>query len=157
MSIRYPRRGFTLLEMIITMSTLAVVAAMGAPRLSAAMRQRTTAAAADQFVSAHGIARATAIRYGRVAQLHIEPSTSRFWVDVDTSGNARNQRATVWTVRDVSSTGMVMSSNRTLLCFDARGLPSTKNGCQAGDALVIFTARDKADTVKTAVLGKVLR
>jgi prepilin-type N-terminal cleavage/methylation domain-containing protein len=151
------RRGFTLLEIIITMSLLAVVAAMGTPRLSGELRRRTTQIAVDQFATAHSLARSTAVRYGRVAQLHIDASTRRFWVDVDTSANATGQRATVWYVRDVSSPGLVMTSNRSLLCFDARGMASTNAPCEAADAQIIFTASDKADTLTTASLGKILR
>ena len=58
------RRGFTLLEIVITMSLLSVIAAMGAPRLSAALRRRTTQTAIDQFATAHSLARTTAVRYG---------------------------------------------------------------------------------------------
>jgi hypothetical protein len=50
-----------------------------------------------------------------------------------------------------------MTSNRNLLCFDARGLASTAGSCQTGDAQVIFAESDKADTVTTTALGKVLR
>jgi prepilin-type N-terminal cleavage/methylation domain-containing protein len=151
------RRGFTLLEVIIVLALLAVIAAMGAPRLSAALRRRTTQSAADQFATAHSLARATAVRYGRVAQLHIDASTKRFWVDVDTSANNVGQRATVWYMRDLTQPGLVMSSSRSLLCFDARGLPLVLGACESGDATVIFTALDKADTVTTAALGKILR
>ena len=44
---RDTRRGFTLVEVIITLGLLAIIAAMGAPRLSAALRRRTTQTAAD--------------------------------------------------------------------------------------------------------------
>jgi prepilin-type N-terminal cleavage/methylation domain-containing protein len=154
---RDDRRGFTLLELVITMSLLAVVTAMGTPRLSGELRRRTTQIAVDQFATAHSLARSTAVRYGRVAQLHIDASTRRFWVDVDTSANATGQRATVWYIRDVSSPGLVMTSNRSLLCFDARGMPSTNPPCEAANAQIIFTAADKADTLTTASLGKILR
>jgi prepilin-type N-terminal cleavage/methylation domain-containing protein len=151
------RRGFTLLEIIIVLFVFAIVAAMGTPKLSAALRRRTTQTAADQFVTAHSLARATAVRYGRVAQLHIDPATTRFWVDVDTSANNIGQRATIWYVRNLAQPNLVMSSNRALLCFDARGLPLVLGACESGDATVGFTMFDRADTVKTAVLGKVLR
>ncbi|HJQ10568.1 MAG TPA: GspH/FimT family pseudopilin [Gemmatimonadaceae bacterium] len=151
------RRGFTLLEVIIVLALLAVVAAMGTPRLSAALRRRTTQMAADQFATAHSLARATAVRYGRVAQLHIDAPTKRFWVDVDTSANGIGQRATIWYTRDLTSTGVVMQSNRSLLCFDARGLPLVLGACESGDATVSFTLLDRADTVRTAALGKILR
>lgn len=149
--------GFTLLEVIIVLFLLAVVAAMGAPRLSAALRRRTTQMASDQFATAHSLARASAIRYGRVAQLHIDAGTKRFWVDVDTSANGVGQRATMWYTRDLSQSGVTMSSNRSLLCFDARGLPLVLGACESGDATVIFTVLDRADTLRTAALGKILR
>jgi prepilin-type N-terminal cleavage/methylation domain-containing protein len=151
------RSGFTLLEIIITMSLLAVITAMGAPKLSASLRRRTTQTAVDEFASAHSLARATAVRYGRVAQLHIDAPTRTFWVEVDTSGAGTGQRATVWYAHKIPDTSVVMTSNRSLLCFDARGLPSTAAPCEAADAQVIFTARDKADTLRTAALGKILR
>jgi hypothetical protein len=50
-----------------------------------------------------------------------------------------------------------MSSNRTLLCFDARGIASTAGSCQTGDAQVIFAEGATADTIVTTALGKVLR
>ena len=151
------RRGFTLLEVIIVLALLAVVAATGVPKLSAALRRRTTQTAVDQFATAHSLARATAVRYGRVAQLHIDPSTTRFWVDVDTSATGSGQRATVWYARNLAQTGLVMTSNRSLLCFDARGLPLVLGACESGDATIIFTALDRADTLRTAALGKILR
>ena len=151
------RRGFTLLETIIALALLAVVAAMGAPELSSELRRRTTQLAVDQLAQAHSLARATAVRYGRVAQLHIDASTTRFWVDVDTSANGVGQRATIWYVRNLAQTGLVMTSNRSLLCFDARGLPLVGGACESGDATVIFTALDRADTLRTAALGKILR
>ena len=154
---RDDRRGFSLLELIITMSLLAILTAMGTTRLSGELRRRTTQTAVDQFATAHSLARSTAVRYGRVAQLHINASARRFWVDVDTSGTGSGQRGTIWYVRDLSEPGLVMSSNRSLLCFDARGMPSTIPPCEPADAQIVFTAADMADTLTTAALGKILR
>ncbi|MDP9279061.1 MAG: prepilin-type N-terminal cleavage/methylation domain-containing protein [Gemmatimonadota bacterium] len=151
------RRGFTLLETIIVLGIMAVVAAIGGPKLSSALQRRTTSSAADQFVLTHYLSRSTAIRYGRVAQLHIDVPGKRFWVDVDTSANGTGQRATIAYVRDVSVTGLTMSSTRALLCFDARGISSTTGSCEPGDAKVIFSDGATADTVVTTALGKVLR
>jgi prepilin-type N-terminal cleavage/methylation domain-containing protein len=154
---RDDRGGFSLLELIITMSLLAILAATGVTRLSGELRRRTTQVAVDQFATAHSLARSTAVRYGRVAQLHINASARQFWVDVDTSGAGIGQRGIIWYVRDLSEPGLVMTSNRGLLCFDARGMPSTIPPCEAADAQIVFTAADKADTLTTASLGKILR
>ena len=60
-------------------------------------------------------------------------------------------------LRYVSDAGLQMASNRSLLCFDARGIASTAGSCESGDAKVIFSDGVTADTVSTTILGKVLR
>src|SRR5437868_550187 len=151
------RAGFTLIEGIISVAVLAILAAIGGPRVTAALQSRQSSSAADQFVVVHNLTRATALRYGRIAQLHIDAPNKRFWVDVDTSANGSNQRETITNVRDVSDNGLTMTSSRALLCFDARGIPSTLGSCQAGDAQLIFSDGLRAETQVTTALGKMLR
>ena len=151
------RQGFTLIEAIIVAGIIGIVAAAGGPKISAALHRRTTASAADQFVLTHSLTRSTALRYGRIAQLHVDAAAQTFWVDVDTSANGIGQRATIADVRYVSDYGLRMASNRALLCFDARGLASTIGSCESGDATVIFSDGVVADTVTATILGKVLR
>jgi prepilin-type N-terminal cleavage/methylation domain-containing protein len=151
------RRGFTLIETIMVLGLTGIVAAIGGPKIAAALQRRTTASAADQFALTHSLGRSTAIRFARVAQLHIDAAGKRFWVDVDTSANGTGQRAIIGNVRDMSASGLSMTSNRALLCFDARGLPSTTGGCDPADAKVAFADGATADTVVTTVLGKILR
>ena len=152
------RRGFTLLEGIICMSILAVLSAIGAPTLSESIRKRTTAGAADQFVAAHSLARSTAVRFGRVAEFYISPSGKKFWIEIDTSATGIGQRAVVGYTRRLDlTTGLSMSSNRTKICFDARGIATTSGTCEPGDIQAIFTMTGVADTVNATVLGKVLR
>jgi prepilin-type N-terminal cleavage/methylation domain-containing protein len=151
------RHGFTMIETIMVLTLIGIVATIGGPKISAALQRRTTASVADQFALTHSLSRSTAVRYARIAQLHIDAPGKRFWVDVDTSANGSGQRATIAYVRDVSTSGLTMTSTRTLLCFDARGLPSTSGSCEAGDAQVVFTDGAMADTVVTTALGKILR
>lgn len=151
------RRAFTVIDVIITAGLVGIVSAFGAPQLQDALRRRTVQVAADQFTTAHSLARATAIRYGRVAQLHVDPTGRRFWIETDTSEDDIGQRATIWYERNLTDPGVQMSSDRTVLCFDARGLALDVDPCQSGDAQVVFSAIDAADTVRTTVLGKVLR
>ena len=151
------RRGVTMIELLMVMTVIGIVAATGGPKISAALQRRTTASVADQFVLTHSLTRSTALRYGRVAQLHIDAPGKRFWIDVDTSANGIGQRATIAFVRDVSGNGLQMTSSRALLCFDARGIASTVGSCEPGDAQVVFTDGTMADTINTTALGKVLR
>jgi prepilin-type N-terminal cleavage/methylation domain-containing protein len=151
------RRGFTLIEMIMVLGLVGIVTAISGPKIASALQKRTTASAIDQLALTHSLSRATAIRYARVAQLHIDVSGKRFWVDVDTSANGSGQRAIIDNVRDLSTAGLTMTSNRTLLCFDARGLPSTSGGCEPGDAKIFFSDGAQSDSLVTTALGKILR
>jgi prepilin-type N-terminal cleavage/methylation domain-containing protein len=153
----HTQKGVSLLEIIVVMVIAAVIVGMGAPKVSGALRQRSVTAAADQFLLAHSFARSTGIRYGRVAQLHIDASTARVWVDVDTSANRVGQRATISSVRRLSSNGVTMASNRAVVCFDARGVATTGGVCEAGNLAITFTDVDKSASVSSTVLGKIVR
>jgi|SRR6266404_6278390 len=151
------RRGFTMIETVMVVSVIGIVAAIGGPRVSLVLQRRSTSSGADQFVLTHSLTRSTALRFGRVAQLHIDEPGQRFWVDVDTSANGIGERAIIANIRYTTENGLHMTSNRALLCFDARGIASTNGTCESGDANVIFSDGVMADTVVTTILGKVLR
>lgn len=148
------RRGFTLLEVILTTTIITVVAAIGGPPLVHTFRQRVTQGAAQRFVGAHMLARSTAVRYGRVAELHIDPSGARFWVEVDTS-RVGGLSDTVGYVHNIDR--ITMTSTRSLICFDGRGLATTRGACESADITITFEMSGRADTVRTTALGKVLR
>lgn len=149
------RAGFSMIEQMVVVTIIGLLTVIAAPSFSDALHKRATSAASDQFVMAHGLARSTALRYGRVSQLHIDAPAAKFWIDVDTSG--KGERALVTYAHHVNTGGLTMTSNRVLLCFDPRGLSSTSGSCQPGDAQLIFSSADKVDTVRITALGKVLR
>lgn len=148
--------GFTLIEMMIVVVILGLVAVFALPKLAATFGKRSTRTAADQFVLAHSVARATAVRYGRVAELHIDAGNARFWVEVDTS-QAGGVRDTVGPVNVLGEGAVTITSNRTLLCFDSRGLPTTRGACEVPSATVDFSLSGNVSTVNVSALGKVLR
>jgi hypothetical protein len=87
--------------------------------------------------------------------LHIEPANTRFYVDVDTSGTG--QRAIIGGVQTLNAGGLTFTATRTLLCFDARGMATTRGGCTGGGDTVTFTLGPRTQTVTVTSLGKVLR
>ena len=151
-----PRRdkGFSLIEMSIVLALIGVLVGIIMPSLAASLPQRATQAAVDRLTMAHALARATAVRFGRVAELHIDAANVRFWVEVDTSGT--EIRDTVGLMNDLAEQ-VTMSSNRSLLCFDSRGLTTTRDTCESGDALVQFSKSGRTEAFQTTVLGEVLR
>ncbi len=152
-------RGFTLVELLIVITILGAITAIALPQMLSMFQGRAVPNAADQFVAAHGFARATAIRYGRLAELHIDAGNNRYWVEIDTSGTGNRMKAGGY--RYVSD-NVGMTSNRSLVCFDQRGLPTARTTtagltCQAADLRTIFSLGSRVDTVQTTALGKVLR
>jgi prepilin-type N-terminal cleavage/methylation domain-containing protein len=150
------RAGFSLLELVMVMVVIGAVTALSGPPMVQALRQTKARSAASQFRSAHVLTRATALRYGRLAELHIDATNKRFWVEVDTS-QVGGVCDTVGTVVRVGDVNLKMASNRSLLCFDHRGLSTTQGACDPGDATVTFSAWGQVDSVRTSVVGKVLR
>ncbi len=153
-TVRRRSDGFSLIEMLIVITVMGVLVAILMPRMVTSFRQRATRGAVDRLATTHGLARATAIRFGQVAELHIDATNRRFWVEVDTSGTGI--RDTVGLINHLAEQ-VTMTSNRSLLCFDARGLTTTRSTCESGDALVQFSMAGRTDTFQTTVLGKVLR
>jgi prepilin-type N-terminal cleavage/methylation domain-containing protein len=151
--------GFTLVEMLLVVAILAILLGFAVPPLALWYRGRAIRGAADQFVSAHTVARTTAVRFGRLAELHIDQGNNKFWVVVDTTD--AGVQDTIGAMREMPS-GVTFTSTRDLLCFDARGLPSertTSQGqtCDPADVSLVFTSESETVTVTTTALGKVLR
>ena len=150
------RHGFSVIELVSTMVVFGVVAAIGGPKFLQGVRRQATITAADIFQREHELTRAAAIRYGRVARLHIDVVNNRFWVDADTSGTG--VRDTIGPVRSVKSYGLQITSTDSLMCFDARGFPSTTSAvCQPQNSTLIFSLDGRSDTTTVTILGKVLR
>ncbi|MGH7482544.1 MAG: pilus assembly FimT family protein [Longimicrobiales bacterium] len=147
--------GFTLIEMTIVLLVLGMALSLAVPPLMGWQRNMEIASSMDRFERVHELSRITAIREGRIAELHIDASTTRFWVEVDTSGTG--VRDTVSMVAELAE-GVSFTSDRTLLCFDGRGLPTATGACEAPDVTVAFTAvNGQVDTTRTTLLGKVIR
>ena len=147
--------GFTLIEIFIAMVIIGVSLAVAMPRLVQNYNARATSTAADNFARAHELARATAVRFGRIGEIHIDAANARWFVDVDTSG--RGQSGLIGYVRNYQSPGVTMTSTDTLLCFDMRGLRSQRGLCQPGAATIRFSRESRVDSLQITPLGKILR
>jgi type II secretion system protein H len=149
-------KGFTIVELIVVLILAGIAMAIISPSLSRAFRRTGVRAAVDEFASTHSLARSAAVRYGRLAELHIDAVGMAFWVEVDTS-SAGGVRDTIGVVKYLNANDVAVQSNRALLCFDARGLPSTRGLCESADAQLIFTSGSRVDTVSITALGRILR
>lgn len=148
--------GFTITELMIVLVLAGIAVGIATPSLSTAFRQAGQRAAISEFISTHALARSVAVRHGRTAELHIDNSTGHFWVEVDT-GTTAVVKDTVGVLKDVSRNNVTLNSDRSILCFDSRGLPTTRGSCDSADATLIFTSGTRVDTITITALGRVLR
>jgi type II secretion system protein H len=149
-------KGFTIAELLIVLVLAGIAMAIISPSLSRAFRRTGVRAAVDEFTSTHSLTRAAAVRYGRLAELHIDAADMKFWVEVDTS-SAGGVKDTIGVVKYMEPNDVTITTNRDVLCFDARGLPTTRGDCDAPDATVIFSSGSRVDTVTITALGRTLR
>jgi hypothetical protein len=122
------------------------------------MGQHGAAAAADEFVTSHSLARATAMRLGRLARLRVDTVAGRFWVEADTSGSG--QVGQVGAAHELALHGVKMSATATQLCFNAQGLSTSGPSCQTGVAKMIFRPKNGGSdvvAVQITAIGKVRR
>lgn len=146
--------GFTAVEMVAVLTIAAVIMAVAGPPLARIHQRAVLRQAVDALAANHALARATAIQNGRVAELHIDPASDRHWVQVDTGLN--EVAATVGPT--VLFNRGSLASDRTLLCFDARGMPTSAGACDPPDATVEFRlASGLRDTLRITGLGRVIR
>lgn len=150
------RRGFTMIEILTVVVTAGTLLAVGIRPVSTAYHDWSVRGATGEFVSAHALARATALRFARTAELHIDAAAGRFWVEVDTSA-VGGTRDTIGMMHQFDHATLEFSSTRSLICFDARGMTTTRGACEAANVMIVFSSATKEDTVRTTVLGKVLR
>jgi type II secretory pathway pseudopilin PulG len=149
------KEGLTLLEMLIVLGTAGALFAVTVPSLASSHRDWSVRAASAQFASAHALARATAIRFAGTAELHVDVTGNQFWVEVDTSSTG-GVRDTIGLMHSFEGTGVTLSANRSLLCFDARGMTTSQGACDDADAVIVFAAPGRQDTIRTTLLGKLI-
>jgi Tfp pilus assembly protein FimT len=149
--------GFTLTEALLVLVVFGMMMSIAIPRMDTYARAARRRSALAQFTAAHSLARTAAVRYGRPAEFHIDATTARFWVEVDTATGSGGHRDTLGLIHNVAEGPVTMTSTRSVVCFDRRGLAYTDGTCQSGNLMVTFTAASVADTVQTTVLGKILR
>jgi prepilin-type N-terminal cleavage/methylation domain-containing protein len=148
--------GFTLIEMTFSLMLIGVAAGAVMPPLVQWQRNAALASSTDQIERMHELTRITAMREGRIAELHVDGANTRAWIEVDTSGTG--VRDTVAMLQELDP-DVAFTANRAVLCFDARGLPTTEGACDAPDATIVVSlgSNGQVDTTNITLLGKVIR
>ena len=105
---RRSRAGFTILDILLVISFVSLLAGITFPRIADVQTRFAVRGAVTAFMSAHSMARATAIRQGGVAELHVDATNDRFWVEVDTTLAGSGVMDTIGNVVDVGAQGVTL-------------------------------------------------
>lgn len=150
------RRGYTFPELILTVTVIGTLASISFPSINETRERMALRSATAEFITAHSLARAAAMQYGRVSRLVIDASGARFWVEIDTTTAATGTLTRIGPTHDLSDGQVTMTSSSSLLCLDARGIASSKDACPSGAALVRFIHGATMSQVGVTALGKVI-
>ena len=150
------RNGFTLIEMTFALLFVSMLAGAAVPPLMRWQRNMALASSMDRFERLHELTRITAIREGRIAELHFDETNRLMWVEVDTTNAGASD--TIAEIRDFDDE-VSFRSNRGVLCFDGRGLPTAAGACDSPDATVAFwlITNNQIDSTRITLLGKIVR
>jgi prepilin-type N-terminal cleavage/methylation domain-containing protein len=152
------REGFSLIELVIALTIIAVVAMFVVPGLTTNSDAQAVKGAANTVVSQLAVARAAAIARDRCATVHLNGLGS-LWVTTQTCGGSpidtltRQQIAIEFGVAATACSGSSCAPGSSLdYTYDPRGIPYTQS-----PAIFVLTRNSAADTVTVGQFGRVTR
>lgn len=136
-------RGFTLVELMITVAVLAILAAIGFPSFQSVLRSNRVATGTNELIASLALARSEAIR--NTVSSGICPSANGtscnddwsdgwlVWQDVDGNGNLDGTEPVLRYSQ--AKTGLVLSSGNVVkFVFDSRGRATARDSSNAAVA-----------------------
>ncbi len=144
------RRGFTLIEMLVALSVVALVMAIGLPRMQAMFGRSNVRSSRSAVITTLQQAKTAAINTGQVVTVHFDEGGDRVWADYTPAGGGP---VVVGGVRQLGTQyGVAVrtlpASNATFR-FDPRGL-----GMDA-DVSVLLQRGSFQDSVEIARFGRI--
>ncbi len=149
-----PRRGFTLLEMMIGLAIVAVLASLALPSLSATIARQRLKAAAEMLAADLAEARHEAARRGLPLHLHFKTAANWCWAMTTTSGCdcAVAQQCIVRATGAADHPGVLLVEAADVR-FDPEGSGSANSAVSQGHAL-LQSARGEQLRVSLTRLGR---
>lgn len=153
-----PDEGFTLVELIVAVALLALLGGLAGPPVQRIRERAALQNARHMVTSALSLASATGSQWGRTTYLRIDPIRDELRVVVDTGLVGSGEDAIVVRAYDMAGDlGVDVSSNRTTLCFDSRGVGTYGTDCPDTGGWISLAFRGGADTLFITSVGRVRR
>jgi type IV fimbrial biogenesis protein FimT len=147
-------RGFGLVELMVTISILAVLAWVAAPAMSGWIAKRRLSGAAQAVADQFQTARSEAMKRSTSIALTISPGGANWYVGVSNDGTACNSTATCmrYTSADVcAGCTLVGGNSTTTLIYTLRGITTSATGA----SVTLQAPGGQQLTVNTSAIGVV--
>lgn len=141
---------------MIVLAMVAVVYAIAVPAIGRTRVSASVHNARHALVASISLTRATAIRFGRSAELHLDNEHDRVWVEVDTAMGGSGDPVTLGHFNFAEELNVDLESNRASLCFNSRGIGTTSSTCSQPGAVIKLAVGGRADVVYVSPTGRVL-
>ena len=142
---RHPYLGFTIAEVLIVISIMGIIAAMGLPRLKALQNKSELSSAMTRFTRGVMAARQAAIQRGkRSAFRH---NTNKIWVIVDTTSTDSVIVVSPVSLLDLYGVEVTAPTGVTSIGYDPRGM-STQTSKQ------VFRFKHRSNLVDSLCVSK---
>ena len=116
------RAGFTLAELMIVISTMAIVMAIAAPKITASMTQANVRSANVEMSRRIAMARQAAIRRGRATTFNMNAAHTKAWVNVTKNDGTTTLLAD--TLFLAVKYGVTATATVDQIAYDGRGFAS---------------------------------
>ncbi|MGC4059575.1 MAG: GspH/FimT family pseudopilin [Aquabacterium sp.] len=157
-------RGFTLVELMVTVAVVAILMAIGAPQLRSFLQKQQVAADIDAIGTALSQARSEALKrsgtvtvcalsgstFSKSEDAQCAASTSTDWshgwmvfLDYATSGSYEKGTDTVLHIEQTVRSGSINNASKASITYQANGLPS--GGINQGTFFISPSANNAAD------------
>jgi type II secretory pathway pseudopilin PulG len=144
-----------MLELIFVLLIGAILLGIATPRLIQTSSRVAVTSAKAQVTSAVALARATAVRYGRLSYLILDVASDRLDVQIDTTILGGQPPVSLYSSDLWGDLGVNLRATDPMICFDPRGLPVSTGAC-TGSAVVVRLERDPVrDSVLVSSVGRV--
>lgn len=155
------RQGFTLIELIVTLTIAGILVAIAAPAMRTFMLSQRLTTQANEFIADVNFARSEAIkRTGNIGVCASSSGTNcsgawqNGWVVFADADNSRTWTSgdSVLRVHESIASGVAMNGSATVVVFNAAGL--LDNGTGAGDYTLCSSQIGQSRTVGIATTGR---
>jgi len=144
------RSGLTMIEMLVVLSIIGILAAIGAPRLRQALANTRMRGAKTSVAAAFVSARAAAVQHGGNGRFRLE--SGKAWAE---SGPVATPLVIADTIKLASQFSVTSTPASVTVNFGARGL--AVGGPAAGQLILLTGELGRVDSLCVTTLGVLLR